>query len=243
MISVIALLLALLFPMLSRAQKQARAVVCETNLRHWGIAFAAYQADSEGLFPETRDSKWVYLLRPYYGDSNDVLLCPMASKRTYRDYDPGDDYPYRHGDTFQAWGPLHYRRPWLYGSYAMNEWLSWAGRQACPVLWTESTRRGADIPVLTEWVNTIVLPTDEREPPEGDGFAFWQPGLTMGACINRHHDAVNGLFLDGSVRKIGLKELWTLKWSFDCDTAGAWTRAGGVRPTDWPEWMRKFRDY
>ena len=51
------------------------------------------------------------------------------------------------------------------------------------------------------------------------------------------------LFMDWSVRKVGLKELWTLKWSRDFDTAGPWTLAGGVKPEDWPAWMQRFKDY
>lgn len=62
-------------------------------------------------------------------------------------------------------------------------------------------------------------------------------------CINRHSGHVNGLFLDWSVRKIGLKELWTLKWNPQFNTADKWTRAGGVQPEDWPAWMRRFKDY
>jgi len=44
-------------------------------------------------------------------------------------------------------------------------------------------------------------------------------------------------------RTVGLKELWTLKWHREFDTAGPWTKAGGVLPGDWPEWLRKFKDY
>jgi hypothetical protein len=62
-------------------------------------------------------------------------------------------------------------------------------------------------------------------------------------CINRHYGFINGLFMDWSVRKVGLKELWTLKWDPEFDTAGPWTRAGGVQPQDWPRWMRRFKDY
>ncbi len=62
-------------------------------------------------------------------------------------------------------------------------------------------------------------------------------------CIDRHNGGINMLLMDWSVRKVGLKELWTLKWHRQFDTAGPWTKAGGVEPEDWPEWMRKFRDY
>ena len=62
-------------------------------------------------------------------------------------------------------------------------------------------------------------------------------------CINRHDGGVNSLFLDWSVRKVGLKELWKLKWNKEFDTNGPWTKAGGVKPQDWPEWMRGFKDY
>jgi len=61
--------------------------------------------------------------------------------------------------------------------------------------------------------------------------------------IDRHNGGINSLFLDFSVRKVGLKELWTLKWDKEFDTAGPWTRAGGVLPEDWPQWMRSFKDY
>ncbi len=62
-------------------------------------------------------------------------------------------------------------------------------------------------------------------------------------CINRHNGTLNTLCLDWSVRPVGLKELWTLKWHGYFDTAGPWTKAGGVKAEDWPAWMRKFKDY
>ena len=51
------------------------------------------------------------------------------------------------------------------------------------------------------------------------------------------------LFMDFSVRKVGLKELWTFQWHRLSDTAGPWTKAGGALPSDWPKWMRGFKDY
>jgi prepilin-type processing-associated H-X9-DG protein len=61
--------------------------------------------------------------------------------------------------------------------------------------------------------------------------------------VTRHEGFVNGAFLDWSVRRIGLKELWKLKWSRDFDTNGPWTLAGGVKPDQWPAWMRGMKDY
>jgi prepilin-type processing-associated H-X9-DG protein len=46
----------------------------------------------------------------------------------------------------------------------------------------------------------------------GDGF--------NNSCINRHDGGVNGLFLDWSAHRIGLKELWTLKWCAKYDMHG-----------------------
>ena len=72
------------------------------------------------------------------------------------------------------------------------------------------------------------------------------PGPVIGGmpyCMTRHNRVVNGLFLDWSVREVGLKELWTLKWCPNFDTAGPRTLAGGVQPEDWPESMRGLKDY
>jgi len=49
--------------------------------------------------------------------------------------------------------------------------------------------------------------------------------------------------MDWAARKIGLKELWMLNWHRSFNIQGPRTKAGGVRSSDWPEWMRKFKDY
>jgi len=61
--------------------------------------------------------------------------------------------------------------------------------------------------------------------------------------MNRHRGVVNGIFMDWSIRKAGLKELWTLKWHREYNTHGPLTKAGGVQSSDWPEWIRRFKDY
>jgi prepilin-type processing-associated H-X9-DG protein len=100
-------------------------------------------------------------------------------------------------------------------------------------------RRRDNIPLLLDAVAPGAGFVFERQRPPNH-----EPSGAAGqTCINRHDGTINGLFLDWSVRPIGLKELWTLKWHLQWDTAGPWTKAGGVRPEDWPQWMRKFKDY
>jgi len=104
------------------------------------------------------------------------------------------------------------------------------------------------IPVLLDSVrpNAWMVKADER-PPKREFSDDWPYSLLINdntdLCINRHKGTMNALFLDWSVRPVGLKELWTLKWHGKFDTAGPWTKAGGVERDDWPLWMRRFRDY
>jgi prepilin-type processing-associated H-X9-DG protein len=79
-------------------------------------------------------------------------------------------------------------------------------------------------------------------PPEYDGQL---PGNGINdiwrVCINRHSGYVNVNFMDFSARKVGLKELWELKWSRKWFT----DRSGNpdYDPPAWPQWMEKFKDY
>ena len=157
------------------------------------------------------------------------------------------------GRTFAAWELTHPGPPFR-GSYGCNSWLFngfcehprivWPGpRGLLPVEVDVLSLRGRDrIPLLLDSTRPWGTPFADFEPllvPEPGnnpiGFAPF--------CINRHEAHVNGLFLDWSARRIGLKELWTLKWYAEFNTAGPWTKAGGVKPEDWPQWMRRFKDY
>lgn len=89
--------------------------------------------------------------------------------------------------------------------------------------------------------NGWALHTDR--PPTYDG-ERWNNDAQMGRyCLNRHDGFAGCLFLDFSARKVGLKELWTFKWHREFDETGPWTMAGGTISSDWPEWMRNFKDY
>jgi prepilin-type N-terminal cleavage/methylation domain-containing protein len=53
-ISIIALLAALLFPVFSRAREQARRTSCISNLKQMGLGIAMYRSDYDGINPRHR---------------------------------------------------------------------------------------------------------------------------------------------------------------------------------------------
>ncbi len=241
-ISIVVLLLALLLPALSRARNQAQAVVCQGRLRQLGLGLSMWMDENEtcsawGGF----DTIWRYVTDPILRSDPDVVLCPSASK-------PLPGVPGMVGDTFHAYSCLMGRSD-LRGSYGLNggvftessidrsgenlvgpgRWISWHAKCA------------GRVPVFFDCAMCGACPPHTDEPPEYEG--AWTPYTMWTVCINRHRGGINMAFMDGSVRKVGLKELWTLMWSRHFLTTGPWTKTGGVKPEDWPQWMRKFRDY
>src|SRR5688572_26248294 len=51
-VGIIALLISILMPALSRAREQAVRVLCASNLRQWGIGLAGYAAGHKNYFPD-----------------------------------------------------------------------------------------------------------------------------------------------------------------------------------------------
>jgi hypothetical protein len=56
-------------------------------------------------------------------------------------------------------------------------------------------------------------------------------------CINRHHQGINGIFLDYSARKIWLKQLWRVKWAKNFSITAPLPDWQTVAP-----WMAGFKD-
>ena len=243
-IAIIALLMAILMPTLQRVRRQAKAVVCQSNLHQWGLAFSAFAAEHDGslILAGWLDQR---LMREYLHSADDVMLCPMASKHVPR-LDYGDPHP---GAKFSAWkiDPTAPRGEPLFdiGSYGWNIW-----RSGGPVGASEAQARSdascdvkgaARIPLFYDSIAHYGRGWScaDKPPPYDDAYGLFMETV----CINRHDGGINCLFLDWSVGKVGLKELWTLKWHRYFNTAGPWTKAGGVKPEDWPKWMRGFKDY
>jgi prepilin-type N-terminal cleavage/methylation domain-containing protein/prepilin-type processing-associated H-X9-DG protein len=261
-ISIIMLLMAILLPVTQRIKNQARAVVCQANLRQWGMFFHIYTEGNQGRFFPSVDETSLWFLRgsylknddpnipPIFNDMNTqgIACCPMAKKpgssKMSIEINKKDGTSYniegKAGSTFSAWeitsGFPPFRCSYGYNLSLLSpffyidipRFVSWKGIEL------SSARYNSKVPVFFDCDRFYDAIASENFPPLR---------YEQGVLINRHNGYVNGLFLDWSVRKVGLKELWTLKWNERFDIAGPWTKAGGVQPEDWPEWMQGFKDY
>jgi len=228
-IAIIALLMAILMPALAKARKQAKTVVCLGNLKQWCLAYSMYVEDNGGMF--ARNYYWWEDLKPYYREVK-LRFCPLAT----RTIGQGARSPYAAwADASDPFKPM--------GSYGFNTYLMSleSGAQKDWMMWkTPYVKAAAKIPMHGD-IDTysIIAATPEDEPPNFEGQTHTHGSIDQmrSACINRHGNGyTNWAFCDFSVRKVGLKELWVLKWS------RVWDEYEGGLPV-WPEWMEKFKDY
>ncbi len=88
-IAIIAVLMAILLPALSAARMQGKRMASAGNLRQIGLGMEMYTQDNRGFFPESshgltgpaaQQRSWVFTLRPYVGDVNEIRICPADPK-------------------------------------------------------------------------------------------------------------------------------------------------------------------
>lgn len=196
-----------------------------------------------------------------------IALCPMATRPSVdgirgrfsevfiaSDAGRGVRIEGYAGWPTEAWQVLTPTPPFI-GSYGYNHALFHGFRaetifgpegpiRTLPNLNVFSMREHTSVPVMLD----ATAPVSNRSMTDPGALTpMWRTGIAGGLNMflvdRRHGLAVNGMFLDWSVRKVGLKELYTLKWASDFDRANRWTKAGGVQPHDWPKWMRDCKDY
>jgi prepilin-type N-terminal cleavage/methylation domain-containing protein len=267
-IAIIALLMAILIPVLTTASRQARAAICMSNLRHWALVFAMYTGDHNGSFitepaydadgtllpGELPEEKIWYTVLWRYHQQRKLYYCPLAIQPEdegglnpfsswHRD---GQDLP--NGWGFEdSTGEAH-----LYGSYGMNYWImNWQSGYEEPswIPWLSYCWRNAnvkkanEIPLILDCQWSGVEPVADASPPDYDGelvaeFDYCEDDMKR-VCLNRERNGMtNGAFVDFSVRRIGLKELWELRWHRNWPAERS--KAGTPQ---WPPWMWNFKDY
>jgi hypothetical protein len=128
------------------------------------------------------------------------------------------------------------------GSYIINLWTSKPDGDTDPAkinkYWGSPNVPGSQYaPMLLDgqWKDMEPWETDQPLPFES---SKWTPNAheMQRACIKRHAPYhVFALMLDWSIRKVTIKELWTLKWNRE------WIMTPEMLP-EWPEWMQDVPD-
>ncbi|MBA7652168.1 hypothetical protein ES703_59998 [subsurface metagenome] len=254
-IAIIALLMSILMPALGRVRRQAKDILGRSNQRQWAIIFGMYTEDNEGYFCEGevggQAKLWTDATRPYYQDPK-IRCCPMATV-PWREGKRG---------TFAAWDMSLFWGGAAkddYGSYGLNEWL-YNPPEEVELLWDSPTEKSIKQPFIAllcrlrtkySWRNINVKgagnipmflgcwwlgggPIHKDSPPEYEGEIVDEGNLNdmKRFCLNRHNKAINGCFMDFSVKRIPLKCLWKFKWN-----RGYKTNYGSPF---WPTWMEKY---
>jgi prepilin-type N-terminal cleavage/methylation domain-containing protein len=263
-IAIIAILMSILMPALSRVKEQARNVTCRANLKQWNLIFAMYTQENDGRFWTGVNIDggscywWPWQLEDRLKDwkKNKIWFCPTAKKP--------ESEATGTLSVFYAWG-IFTGSHGVYsggangmsGSYGLNSYVlnmpitsNFPSGVEGKYGWRTINEPGAArAPLFMDALRFDLWPLESEAPAHDEQDAWNATGTntTMKRiCINRHKGFINSSFLDWSVRNVGVKELWTLKWHKGFNTAGKWTKAGGVTTATWQTaapWIVKFKDY
>jgi prepilin-type N-terminal cleavage/methylation domain-containing protein/prepilin-type processing-associated H-X9-DG protein len=219
-ISIIALLAAILFPVFARARENARRSACQSNMKQMGLAFTQYVQDNDGRYPQrywacgtaagrpagegcpfTDDygTLWYHALNPYVKNVQ-IWTCPSTSDVSSIEH-------------------LNVNGVWFYTSNIAYGWNS--NRSGDPF----DKRLEADIadPTGTLLVTETVRWTG--------GNSYRATGRTptpanRGRVTAKHFTGANVLWADGHVKWISLSALQYPADPPDVEP-GLWTLAAG----------------
>ncbi len=173
---------------------------------------------------------WYVDLYPYYSTSIGILECPVAPEPNpqFASAPAGTLVP---GGAAYAWYESgQFSVPLNYGGFGYNNWLekvtpgvanaaiNAAGGRAEDyrldmgidelVATSETPLFGDSAWADTGWpLETNPLPPNYISPYNSTGAGYLER-----MCVDRHNEAINVTFLDGSARRIRILDLWSLKW-------------------------------
>ncbi len=125
-IAIIAILAAMLLPVLSSAKRKAQQTACVNNLKQLGTAFIMYQNDYNGVGIEYTNSHgstlWMDTMSTYYAQVSAARICPSAPIGG-----AAGGYTHSGGNATAAWSWFGGVDPTYTGatngSYALNGYL------------------------------------------------------------------------------------------------------------------------
>jgi len=252
-IAIIAVLMGILMPALNKIRDKARMTSCLANVRQWALFFNTYVTDNDGKFISGVGANgywWPWMLSEDKKDwkNNKIWFCPTAKKPIIDE----NGEQIQSFNIYNAWGIFTDENTTvdgysagvngISGSYGLNGYL--LSTPGAAANWGNffDVKTPSNVPMFFDALRFDLWPT-ETDAPAVDPYQAWTNESHMGrVCIDRHEGFISSAFADGSTRKVGLKELWRLKWGPDFKTRGPWTEAGGVTYDKWPDWIQKYPD-
>ena len=225
-IGIIAVLIALLLPVLAAVRRQAMNTACLANLRSLGQAYVIYVNDNRGkamAFTFTRSDSWVGSFRTQVGIPEKVYLCPVTQESISEDFGSAT-----HAWTMALGTPAGARQ--IIGSYGFNAWLLREPARQSSIPYSGGPKEryilpnaggAGDIPLFADatWVDGWPRAEDPAPPDLLNGDRARQgptlaPKENMMArfTIARHGRSINIVFLDGHAQPTPLTGLKRLKW-------------------------------
>ena len=238
-VGIIAILIALLMPVLARARRQANVAVCLNNLRQLGAGYQRYAAENKGWAP--RGGGMVVdmlgqLLQPSADRPDPVPVCPEAAEvGGWQRLSLGSNGEMVVGTARTAWGyeysgaaPADAPWPWPEGcSYGINRWAFSSDNafynQFLAGKWQINPwmKGGSLVPIVADAAFPEGSPFAPDTPPDNliapnimEEPAHRLVGM-KNFCLARHGRAVNIVFMDGHADRTPLEELWKLTWHKD----------------------------
>jgi prepilin-type N-terminal cleavage/methylation domain-containing protein/prepilin-type processing-associated H-X9-DG protein len=193
-VSIVALLVALMLPTLGHARQATRDVKCRSNLRQMQVGWLTYMQASKSLIPYTKQinkhPNWVDALDSVYPNAPNLWntavdyfnVCPTVQREHPRMfYTPG-----RWGYAVNTW--------WANGGGELNEWKSWQA-----IVHPDRYPWFTD-PAVYAWGSgtnaAYCVPSKDRGPPG------WGVGANHGAGTK-----ANVAYADGSARAVAVEAI------------------------------------
>ncbi|HEX5322155.1 MAG TPA: type II secretion system protein [Capsulimonadaceae bacterium] len=231
-IAVIAVLMAIVFPVFARAREQAHSIQCVSNLRQIGMGLTLYLQDFDDTFPMNRfpdathpnlgclDPTQPYVVSGLEGSRYNWkravmsyipgfgnLICPSNANAWYNSGPaPGDEsnanYP---------------KSQWLPISYAINGSFFHEGVPPC--WYGEKLDRARRLQEIDAPSNLIFLVETRYQYPDIAGWLIDDraPNSFISGPMQSHNNMCNWLFADGHAKSLKLaatcqQKMWTDKF-------------------------------